>query len=138
MSAETRSLHLTIHGKPAVRAVTEFEFRRFEPPTTLIPYSPEGTYVLASDGWVHVDQSPEEVSALWDAAAPVAAPTVARWQVFTGGREEHPDQISPETGPSWEVLGPWEIVGIAVVNDESPWLLWKRPLRRIDKNTTNA
>jgi hypothetical protein len=121
MSTETRTLRLTINGKPAVRAVAEYQLH-----IDIMSHDGKevilagGVKIMTSNGWVGVDHTIEEVAALWDAAAPDAAIPMVQRTSTDGG--------VPDEGLNltlFEAAGPW----LPDFVDSEGTVYWERGLR---------
>jgi hypothetical protein len=110
---ETRTLRLTVNGAPAVMPVTGF-------------YRATGvTYIKFEGGHLVVDNTPEELAALWDAAAPVVERGPDGWQTVVHDHRDSPRLSAPY---GYTTAGPWEPVGVAPGARGECDILWRRPL----------
>jgi len=142
VNPETRTLHLTANGRPAVLPVVGF-YHLPESPMIGGMLTPATTrVVMPNRGTMVVDESPEEIAALWDAATPTAEVVVDRWQTCPTSPSSHPYGWGKTDAPGgFEPCGPWEPMAAAVqptLNDRTGDVLsldsvviWKRPLRRV-------
>jgi hypothetical protein len=114
---EIRTLRITVNGAPAVLPVSGFS----RPGPDTVVYLHDGTFQ-------RVRETPEELAALWDAAAPSPP-------------EQEPDEWQAEVthsnlrpckppGNGREPTGPWKPINM-VASDEWHAVLWRRPLRRV-------